>query len=354
MKTISFKSRFESIGITVPEKRFNSKDLVDNELVMQILPKLRRATGIKEKRICSEGEDSYTLSVDASRDCLEYSSYRPGQLEMVVCCSITKYKDGLNAIYEPPLSLYVKEAIGAPEALSFDISNACAGMLTGVYIVDDFIKRGIVRNGIVVSGEYLTSLSENAVKSIQSVKSQQLASLTLGDAGAAVILERVPANEPEELKISCFTTFSQYSNLCTAMASQKNPGAYMLTQTQEINNAASSITPKLLKKALEQCGISLDQVDYIIPHQTSRSSINYGFRHVFNCLNAKPCNVLLNMENYGNTASTSHFLALYRYLKEGRFKRDDRIMLMASASGIVMGFVVFTLNNMVARYGNNY
>ena len=51
--------------------------------------------------------------------------------------SITHYVGGLRLQLDPPLSVSLKEAIGAGRAMSFDLSNACAGMMTGVFILND-------------------------------------------------------------------------------------------------------------------------------------------------------------------------------------------------------------------------
>ena len=59
----------------------------------------------------------------------------------------------------------------------------------------------------------------------------------------------------------------------------------------------------------------------------------------------------MNLEEYGNTASTSHFLAMYGLLKERRIQPGENVMLMALASGIVIGVVGFTMDELAARYG---
>ena len=56
----------------------------------------------------------------------------------------------------------------------------------------------------------------------------------------------------------------------------------------------------------------------------------------------------------GNTASTTHFVTLYRYLQEGRFKKGDKIMLLGFASGLVIGVIIFTINGLTEKYGNNH
>ena len=66
-------------------------------------------------------------------------------------------------------------------ALAFDITNACAGMFTGIYLVHSLIRAGAVRRGLVVSGEYITHLTETAQKEIKGIADQRLACLTLGE-----------------------------------------------------------------------------------------------------------------------------------------------------------------------------
>ena len=141
-----FAARFESVGAVVPEQRLSTRDLMAR-VKTRVRVDLEGITGIRSRRVCTEGEDSYTLSVEAALECLRHSAHEAADLEMIICCSISKFKDGLNFLYEPPLSLYVKEAIGARNAVAFDIANACAGMLTGVFIVNDFIRRGVDQPG---------------------------------------------------------------------------------------------------------------------------------------------------------------------------------------------------------------
>ena len=65
-------------------------------------------------------------------------------------------------------------------ATTFDISNAGAGMLTGVFVVANRIRLGEIDCGMVVSGEYISQLGQNAAKHVRHILSRELASLTLG------------------------------------------------------------------------------------------------------------------------------------------------------------------------------
>src|SRR4051794_12266104 len=271
-----YGARFESVGLALPAERLTSQELMSS-LRHHPHIDLERLTGIHERRVAGEGEDSLSLAVRAARDCIDHSAHHAGDIDMVLSCSISKYRSGFRQRYEPPLSMYIKDAIGASRALSFDISNACAGMLTGVFILNDFIRRGEIRRGLVVSGESISQLGTNASKQVRSILSRQLASLTLGDAGAAVLVERMPeGHSGAGISFAAFTTLSEHSRLCLAYPSRIGPGASMYTKARTIHKVAIQDAPPLMQDALAQTGLRFEDIDYLIPHQTSSRAIRKG------------------------------------------------------------------------------
>ena len=270
---------------------------------------------------------------------------------MLISASISKYKGGLRQQLEPPLSLAIKREIGADGARSFDLSNACAGMLTGVFVLNDFIRRGVIRCGMVVSGEYISSLDRNAARQVRSILSNQLASLTLGDAGVAAILERAPEGNPG-ITFAGFTTLAEHSRLCIGIPAKVGPGAAMFTKARTIHRVAIEDSPPLLADALEESGLSFADVDYLIPHQTSARAIRKAAREFAARLGMSPKNFVDNVAERGNTASTTHFVALYEYLEAERFKKGDEILLLSLASGLEVGIVIFRMDELVDHYGH--
>lgn len=343
-----YHCRFESVGRKLPQHSLSTRELMANTRHHPDI-QLERLTGIHQRYICSEGEDSFTLAMGAARDCLEKSAYHASDMEMLINCSITKFKGGLSNRIEPALAHAIKNAIGATNAISFDIGNACAGMMTGVFIMSEFIRRGEITCGMVVSGESISNLSINAAKQIRFIFSKQLASLTVGDAGVAVILERAPTNQG--IAVAGFTTLAQHSRLCLGYPSTLGPGAAMFTQARTIHKVAIEDSPPLLKEALDASGLSFGDIDYVIPHQTSTRAIEKGTREISERLGIFPKNVVITVDEFGNTASTTHFVALYKYLSEGRFKKGDNIMLISFASGLEVGVIIFTMDQLMESYG---
>jgi 3-oxoacyl-[acyl-carrier-protein] synthase III len=341
--------RIDSVGVKLPARRLTTSDLMHHTRHRTRI-KLEHLTGIHERRVVGPGENSFTLAAGAARDCLSHSRHRAADIEMLISTSITRSKGGSWQSFEPPLSLYVKQAIGAAQAVNFDLSNACAGMLTGVFLLQDLITRGEISCGMVVSGEYISHLSWNAARQIRSVFSKQLASLTLGDAGAAVIVERAPRGA-SGIDVIGFTTLAEHSRLCLAFPSTTGPGGQMYTKSRTLQKVAIEDMTPLVAEAIAEAGVGLADIDYVIPHQTSARAVRKGVAEFARRLGARPKHVVVNVEEYGNTSSTTLFVALHKYLAEQRIRKGERVMLLALASGIEIGMAIFTIDSQVDNYG---
>lgn len=344
------QARFEAIGVKLPEKRLTTDELLGS-LRHHTNIDLEKLTGIHERRVCDEGEDSFTLALGAARDCLARSAHPASELDMVICASITRYVGGPSYRYEPPLALTIKEAIGATRAIHLDLTNACAGMMTGVFILNDMIRRGAIRRGMVVSGENISGLGTNAAREIRSIFSSQLASLTLGDAGAAVIVERAPEGAAGGILLAGFTTIAEHSRLCTGLPAPHTPGAVMYTRARTIHKVAIEDAPPLIEQVLAELHLNLGEIDWLIPHQTSARAIRAGEKALSARFGGGPQHLVVNVEDFGNTASTTHFVALHRFLSEGKLAAGEKVMLLSLASGLEIGVVVFTLDELVENHG---
>lgn len=339
-----------SAGRSLPVRHLSTEDLMASTRHRTGID-LERLTGIRDRRVVGADEDSLTLAAAAAADCLRRRHFDAADLDAVISCSITKYRGGSTQWLEPAMSDAVAEGIGASNAITFDVSNACAGMLTGVFVMNNWIRQGKIRAGLVVSGESISGLGRNAARHIRAITSRELASLTLGDAGAALLVER--ADEPG-IGIAAFTTIAEHSRLCLAYPAVHEPGARMFTRSQALQKAAIRDTPVLLKEALDAAHIDISEVDHVIPHQTSARAIRKGMAQVTEALGGAPRNsAVVTVDHYGNTASTTHTVALIDELSEGRVAPGDQVALISLASGLVIGVVLFRASEgLVRSHGN--
>ena len=347
-----YVSRFAGIGACIPAGRLTTDELMASTKYKTDID-LERLTGVRERPVVGADEDAYTLALGAARDALTHAGIGADDLDMLLVSSISRHVGGLRIQIEPPVCVSLKEALGARRAISTDISNACAGMMTSVFILNDLVRQGRIRRGMVVSGEYISELGRNAAQEVRDVLSDQLPSLTLGDAGAAAILERAPEGAAG-IEVAGFTTVAGHSRLCVAFPATMGPGTTMHTKAREIHQAATAEAVPLLREILGQAGLQLGEIDYLVPHQTSVRAIRKGMEQWSLDLGAAPKHVVVTVDELGNTSSTTHFVALWKYLNEGRFAPGDRVMLVALASGIEVGVVIFRPGELVGRYGHDH
>ncbi|QTJ65272.1 3-oxoacyl-ACP synthase [Rhodococcus sp. ZPP] len=349
-----YRTRVAGAGRHLPVTRLTTEKLMATTRHTTHID-LERLTGIRERRVSVGDEDSYTLAAAAAQDALEHSGRDAGSLDAVISCSITKFRGGLTQWLEPTMSSAVARALGADRAMTFDVSNACAGMLTGVTVADNWIRQGVIERALIVSGEYISQLGQNAARHIHNIMSKELASLTLGDAGAALVLERAPAGSAG-IRFAGFTTVADYSRLCLAYPKGNEPGARMFTNSRGIQKAAIADTPLLLHEVLDTLGMSMHDIDHVITHQTSARAIRKGMAELKSEFGDGPRHdAVITVDRYGNTASTTHTVALVEELEAGHIQPGETVALISLASGLEIGVVLLELDEeLVAGYGHDH
>ena len=341
-------TRFESIGVYLPEKEVTTQDLIRN-METEPMFDLEKLTGIKSRRWRADHEDCHSLALEAIERCLVNSRYEADEIDIIICTSITRFKDGLKFVLEPCLSSYLKKRLGMrADALNFDITNACAGMFTGVHVLDQMIKSGAVRNGLIVSGECITPIAETALKEINNPVDEQFASLTVGDSGAAVLMDASPSAD-EGVELMELLTLAQFSDFCYGMPSEKNPGVAMYTKAMEIHATVIQRLPQTLGHFAEKFQISGADFEHVIPHQTSERAIRSALALCSESLGDIP-NICVSLDRYGNTSSTSHFVVLSDYLKQGIIQPGQRVLMLVLASGIVLGIASVKIGQLAGAH----
>lgn len=345
-------SVIESVGVYLPPKSVSSADLID-ACKNKVLFPLERLTGIKFRRMAGDVEFSIDLAEQAIRKCMNASQYRPEDIDLLICCNISRH-DGpdFHFSFEPSTSIRLKHKFGFHNAISFDISNACAGMFTGFTLADAFLKAGMVRTALVVSGEYITHLTRTALKEIQDKSDSRIPCLTLGDSGAAVILEQAPTNEVGFKDIEMYT-LGTYSELCIAKPTdQEHGGAIMLTESVKLHAEAIKSSVLHVVGVLKQQEKPKNGNLFMIMHQTARTAIAETARQINGLLNIELFhrdNMINNLEERGNTSSTSHIVAIWDNILSNKLQDGDNVLFAVQASGITVGTAPYTFDDLPSR-----
>jgi 3-oxoacyl-[acyl-carrier-protein] synthase-3 len=339
------KSRFESFGLYVPDREVTTTELMDSlKERTNLTIEFEEITGIRARRWRSEGETSYSIAMNGARDCLRNSRYQAGDIDIVISTSISRTMQPATYYLNPALSVFIKKELGAHRAWNFDINNACAGMMTGAYLLDGMIRAGIIKTGMVVSGESITPITETALREIKDPLDAQFSSLTVGDAGSAFIMDAAVSDD-ECIDFIELMTMADYSPLCIGRPSLISGNPCMITKTNEMHDALKYAWPFLNDK-LKMHNASFDEYDYIITHQVTAKMVKWYLKQLGIVSGLKDLPTLISAGDYGNTASTTLFLVLYNGLKQKKIRKGSKILLVALASGIVIGHLSFAMGDL--------
>lgn len=347
------RTRFESIGSYTPESIRSTEELISSLTVRRSID-LERITGIKNRRVYDSRPESYESSFELARnaidDCLRHSDYSAADLDIVISASITRTRGQGIFCYAPSFAMMLGNAIGATSARHFDVSNACAGMVTGVMVLERMIRAGIVRNGLVVSGEQITPAAETAVREISKPYDPQFAALTVGDAAVAVVLDG-HGDDHDEIHYVELMTAAAGAEHCIGMPSERSNGIALYTDNRAMQSDGR------YQQAINRIGDFLAQTgrtwesenfDYWIHHQFSGPVIEYLGQLTEQHFGTPMPQALNVLHDYGNTASTSHFLVLYKHLAQQQIPKGSKVLMIPAASGTVSGYLAATISRLEA------
>lgn len=346
------KIRLESLGVYLPENRLSMEALL---ISCRRRPRwdLERITGIHERRIAVD-EYASDLAIQAARRALELSRYSARDLDVLICTSISKHNRQDVFSLEPATAVTIRKAVGAVNARVFDVVNACAGMINGISLVAGLIQAGIARCGMVVSGEHNMPVAETAAREMRHSFDGQIAALTLGDAGAALILDRSPDGKIGFHHIQ-MVSGAKHSHFCYSKPSRRSHGGMLVTKARGLQRKGNAHFPYYFKQALDASGWTLNDLQHIIPHQVSVRGIENGVRAVEKVLGIRlPPITRICADHYGNTSTTSHFLAMHDHILNGNIRTRDNLLLVSGASGIVISHATLSLDDLPDRYRGQF
>ena len=337
----------ESLGVYLPEREVTTRAVIKGCRRRLLVP-LERMTGIASRRMAGEHEFSVDLAKNAVARCLAQSRHDPSAIDLIIAANISKQDAWVNYNIEPTTASVLRKHFGLHDAVAFDVGNACAGVFTAILVVDELIRRGDVRRALVVSGEYITHLTDTAQRELEGVHDQRLACLTLGDAGICLLLEQGQGFEFLDMY-----TVPEHADLCVAHGAETH-GAIMFTDSVALARAAlSDIVAHY--EGLVADGRVIDDPRYFIPHQTSSNSIKEASRMINRRLGRKVChtgNVVDNLKHRGNTATTSHWVALKDLIDRTAVLPGQRVLFSIQASGITIGLAQYRVDQFAAGGAN--
>ncbi len=294
---------------------------------------VERLTGVRTRRYRAEGEQSSDLAVKAAQQAVDRAGISVDQIDLIIFGACTQ------DFCEPATANVVQEKLGAKNAQVLDVKNACNSFLNGLDVADSHIRAGKSRCALVVSGETLSLGIDWNIKSMEDLRTG-LAALTLGDAGAAVVLEAIPQTEPRGILATRFRSYGEMWRLATVLAggsmhSMDAKHAYFRSESAKLREAAYELIPGVVQAICDDVGWKPSDVELVCGHQVTEELV-YGLLKIFNVPAERS---VVTVTDCGNTAAASIPLALARAFEQGKLKRGTKVMLAGGAAGFSVGVI---------------
>jgi 3-oxoacyl-[acyl-carrier-protein] synthase-3 len=324
MPTLS--SHITGWGAYIPERVMTNADF--ENIVDTSDEWIVTRTGIRERHIAAPGETSSVMATRAARAALASANLTPTDLDLILLGTCT-------ADYRTPSSAcLVQHALGA-RCGAFDLQAGCPGFLYALSTADQFIRAGSCRHVLVVGVEHLTPYVDYTDRSM---------CVLFGDGAGAVILSA--SEQPGGVR--GFTLGSDGARpevLWAAAGGGARPIGheelelglqYVRMEGQEVFKFATQISGPAIETVLSQAGLTLDDIDLFIPHQANLRIIEAISRR----LKIPMEKIVVTVDRYGNTSSSSIPIALRDAIAEGRIHKGQRLMLLSFGAGLTWSAVL--------------
>ncbi|MBU0909215.1 MAG: ketoacyl-ACP synthase III [Proteobacteria bacterium] len=314
-------------GSALPAKVLSNADL--EKMVDTSDEWITTRTGIKNRRIAVQGEETSKLATLAAGRALEMAKLSPDEIDMIIVGTITP------DMGMPSCACLVQKELGATRAFALDINAACSGFVFCLDVADKYIKADPDMKILVVGAETLSS----------RVNWEDRNTCVLFGDGAGACLVTGTTEHRGMLASKLFSDGSLYKllymdnvpSMNKNLASQDNDGSYIKMAGRDVFKYAVRSMDMAIMNVLDQVQVSVDDIALFIPHQANiRILKSLGER-----LGIASEKVYINLDKYGNTSAASIPIALDEANREGRINAGDLVLLCAFGGGFTWGATLF-------------
>ena len=311
------------IGAHVPERVLTNADLA--RIVDTSDEWITERTGIKERRIAEPGEAASDLALPAAQQALAAAGLDAADLELVIVATVTP------DMFFPSTGSLLASALGAEDAAAYDLSAGCTGFMYALAQAYGALAGGLASNALVIGSETLSKIMNWR---------DRTTCVLFGDGAGAVLLERV--HDGGFVGFELGSDGEGGKQLSIPAGGSRSPATAQTVEQElhflrmngpEVYRFATRVLVSSAEKLLEECRLSVDDVDLYIPHQANKRIIDHAARN----LGIPAEKIFVNLERYGNTSSASIPLCLAEARDEGRLRPGTRVLMTGMGAGLTWG-----------------
>jgi len=318
-------SRITGTGSYLPEKIVTNSDL--EKMVDTTDEWIFSRTGIQERRIVGDNEQTCDLAEAAARRAIDAANIKAQDIDLIIVATTTP-----DRIF-PSTACLLQERLGIHGCPAFDVQAVCTGFVYALSIADKFIRTGSAKRALVVGAETLSRIIDWTDRST---------CVLFGDGAGAVILE---ASDTKGIISTHLHADGRYKELLTVpigvssgYEKLKQGEAFIEMQGNEVFRVAVNTLGRIVDETLAFNNLKKSDIKWLVPHQANIRIINATAKK----LGISTDHVVITVNKHGNTSAASIPLAFDVAVRDGRIQRGDTVMMEAFGGGFTWGSILLS------------
>ena len=300
-------------GYYLPGKMIDNNQLSEKLNLPQDY--IYKRTGIKQ-RYYADKETIEEIAIKAVENLKENKNFDIKQTQMIIVSTTSTNK------LMPGISYKIQEKFDIPNCMCLDILAGCAGYINSFDIARNYIAIGKINQALIIGVDLLSKYTD---------KSDVSTSIILSDGAGATIIRKTDEEKVYKSKI--------LSNGKDGEILTNKINEYIKMNGKEIYKYAVTETISNIKQLLDESNISIDEIKYIVPHQSNIKIIN----SIQNRLNIEKEKIYTNIENVGNTFCASIPIVLNEMFEKKLLNKGDKVILLGYGGGLNTGSILLEI-----------
>ena len=307
-----------SAGGYLPERVVSNHDLA--AVVDTSDEWIRQRTGIAQRHIVAEGEKTSDLARQAAERTLANAGMTGADIDLIIIATSTP-DDTF-----PSTATKVQHQLGATKAIAFDVQAVCAGFVYALDVADAMLSSGRATRALVIGAESFSKILDWEDRST---------CVLFGDGAGAVLLERSDNPEGYGVLASKLHADGAHRDILYVDGGPSSSGTvgHLRMEGNKVFRHAVEKLSSVMDEVLEAAGMTVDQVDWLVPHQANIRIIE-GMQKKMGLGDDR---VVKTVHDHANTSAASIPLALSSALEDGLIKSGQVLAFEAIGGGLVWG-----------------
>jgi 3-oxoacyl-[acyl-carrier-protein] synthase-3 len=286
---------------------------------------IRERTGIVQRHIADKSQASSDLALAASRNALQAAGIAAGDIDLIVVATSTP-----DYVF-PSTACLLQAKLGVKGSAAFDVQAVCSGFVYGIATADAMIKSGTYRKALVVGAEVFSRILD---------WNDRGTCVLFGDGAGAVVLA---ADSRPGVHASILRADGSYAGILSVPGNVCG-GAILGTpflkmDGQAVFKFAVRVLEESARETVAAAKMSLEEVDWLIPHQANVRILEATVRK----LGLARDKLVVTVDHHGNTSAASVPLALDEFVRAGKIRAGDRVLMQGVGGGFTWGSSLVTL-----------